>query len=477
MKERYWLQSLLPFFILLLFTPMHVFAQQTPAALEGAWEGNLVLPNGQLRIVFNLKAEGDGLSATMDSPDQGATGIPVTSTTLEAGILTLNASAIRGTYKGTVNEAGDAIAGTWSQGGMSLELNLSKTEKPTKVDRPQEPQRPFPYEEEAVFYDNAVGDARLAGTLTLPTSPGPHPAVVLISGSGPQDRDETIMGHKPFLVLSDHLTREGIAVLRYDDRGTGESTGNFAAATSEDLARDAQAAVDFLKTRSDIDASQIGLAGHSEGGLIAPMLAQKPDNVAFIVLLAGPGLTGAEILKQQTNLIAKAAGMSDALVEKLVATNTTLYAVAQSASSDTVAEELKAAVSRIKTELGPNTAGALGMGNEAAEQRIVAQLSSPWMRYFLSYDPAPALTKVKVPVLSIIGSKDLQVPAAGNTAAIQQALQAGNNPHFVAKVLPDLNHLFQTAETGAVAEYGQITETFAPEALDMVGNWIKEQVQ
>ncbi len=482
MKDSYWIRPRLPLFILLLFTSMTFFvqmsahAQHTPAGIAGAWEGKLSLPNGALRLVFNLSAEGDELKATMDSPDQGATGIPVASASLDGSALTLSASAIGGEYKGELNEAGDQMTGTWSQGGMSLALDMKKTDKPTKANRPQEPQRPFSYEEEAVYFDNPAGNARLAGTLTLPSTPGPHPAVILISGSGPQDRDETIMGHKPFLVLADHLTRQGIAVLRYDDRGTAKSTGNFAAATSEDLANDAQAAVDYLKGRDEINAAKIGLAGHSEGGLIAPMLAVKPDNVAFIVMLAGPGLSGAEILELQSGLLAKAAGLPDTLVDQLVQTNTRLYSVALSASPEALKETLQTEVKAIKEELGPTTAGALGMGNEAAEARIVAELSSPWMQYFLSYDPAPMLSKVQVPVLSIIGDKDLQVPARENTEAIRKALKAGNNPHYEAEILPGLNHLFQSAKTGGVAEYGQIEETFAPSALAMVSDWIKAQV-
>ena len=274
------------------------------------------------------------------------------------------------------------------------------------------------------------------------------------------------MGHKPFLVLADHLTREGIAVLRYDDRGTAASTGIFATATTEDLASDAQAAVDFLKAHTAINAALIGIAGHSEGGIIAPMLAAKPDNVAFIVMLAGPGLPGHEILELQTGLIARAAGMPAALVEKLVETNTTLYEVTMNTPDDALKPALEATIAQLNENLGAETARALGMGTEAATTRLIAELSSPWLRYFLAYDPAPALSKVQVPVLSIIGDKDLQVPAAPNTTAIRNALKKGGNTHFVAEVLPGLNHLFQTAETGSTAEYGKLTETFAPPSIE-----------
>lgn len=441
----------------------------------GSWEGALTLPSGSLRIVFHVAADDAGnLSSTMDSPDQGATGIPVTSTTFEAGKLTLNASAIGGTYIGTLSEDGQTLSGQWSQGGMSLDLDLTKTDKPTKPNRPQEPEGPFPYEEADVSFENKTDNVRLVGTLTIPKSAGPHPAVVLVSGSGPQDRDESIMGHKPFLVLSDHLTRQGIAVLRYDDRGTAESTGDFSAATTKDLANDAQAAVDFLKSRNDIDGSKIGVAGHSEGGLIAPILGVMPGNIAFIVMLAGPGLPGDEILRLQGGLMARAGGMSEPLIEKMLHVNSALYETAINAPEEEVENALKETISDLKTSFDASTIAALGLTAER-EPQIIQQLSSPWFRYFLTYDPQPVLEQLQIPVLSVIGEKDLQVPAKENTEAIAMALKTAKNKNFSAKTLPDLNHLFQTANTGAVTEYAQIEETFAPAALVIISDWILEQ--
>ncbi len=439
--------------------------------VAGNWEGNLKTPTGSLRIIFHIKAEDDSLSATMDSPDQAVRGIPISSISFAEDQLTMEVAMIAGAYTGTLAPDSQSIEGEWSQAGMKLPLQLNKTDKPTQPNRPQEPKAPYPYAAEDVFFDNEGDNVRLAGTLTLPQSAGPHPAVVLVSGSGAQNRNEELMDHKPFLVLADHLTKQGIAVLRYDDRGTAESTGDFSTVTTEGLARDAQAAVDYLKSRNDIAMDQIGVAGHSEGGLIAPMLAAKNNNITFIVMLAGPGLPGDEILRLQGALVGRASGMSESLVQEMTRINGRLYDAVIEAPEDQVESRLKAEIEKIKQDTDKGTITALGLTSDR-EPQIIQQLSSPWFRYFLSYDPAPVLQKVKIPVLSIIGSKDLQVPAEENTRAIKTALEAAGNTNFEAQILPDLNHLFQTATTGAITEYAQIEETFAPSALALVSNWI-----
>lgn len=454
---------------LLPMSSIPVHAQNAGAGIAGTWEGKLTTPNGSLRIVFHITAEADSLSATLDSPDQAVRGIPVSEAHFTENTITMEVARIMGTYTGTVAADNQTIEGEWKQAGMTFPLHLSKTDKPSTPNRPQEPQEPYPYKAENVYFDNEQDDVRLAGTLTIPSTAGPHPAVVLVSGSGPQNRNEELMDHKPFLVLADHLTRQGIAVLRYDDRGTAESTGNFATATTEDLALDAQAAVDFLKSRSDI--STIGVAGHSEGGLIAPMLAVEEGNIDFIVMLAGPGLAGHEILRLQGALVGRASGMSESLVQEMTRINGRLYDAAMGAPDGEVESRLKQVIAEIRENTDAGTLTALGLTPEY-EPQMIQQLSSPWFQYFLSYDPAPVLQKVKVPVLSIIGSKDLQVPAEENTRSIKAALETAENPNFEAQILPDLNHLFQTATTGAITEYAQIEETFAPAALNLVSNWI-----
>ena len=309
-----------------------------------------------------------------------------------------------------------------------------------------------------------------------PGSRGP-PAVILITGSGQQNRDEEIFGHRPFLVLSDNLTRQGIAVLRVDDRGIGGSTGNFSQATTEDFAGDVLAGVEFLKNRTEINPDQIGLIGHSEGGLIAPIVAVKSPDIAFIVLMAAPGLTGEEILYMQSDLIARAEGVSNETIAQNRALMNRMFSVVKEEENNTIAEEklreiLRAELANLSEEEKAN----LGY-SEAAIDSQVKELSSPWMRFFLIYDPRPTLMRVKCPVLAISGEKDLQVPPKENLLAIDEALRAGGNKDYSVKELPGLNHLFQTAKTGSPSEYARIEETISPVALETIGNWISEHTQ
>ena len=452
----------------LFSSPTSLFAQETNAPdVQGMWLGTLSVPGAELRIVFHIEGAGDSLTATLDSPDQGATGIPASSVTLEGDSLEVEVASIMGAYRGKVDAGGEQIEGTWAQGGQAFPLALERTdEAPAPKEtpkRPQEPEAPLPYQAEDVTFLNKTDGVELAGTLTLPDTEGPHPAVALITGSGPQDRDETVAGHRPFLVLADHLTRQGIAVLRYDDRGVGASTGDFAQATSEDFARDALAATAYLKTRPEIDAEKIGLLGHSEGGLVAPMAATQSDDVAFLVLLAPPGVTGEEILYAQGALIARAEGASDSTIQNNQAQQERLFtALKQAADSAQAAADVR----RVLEESG--------LPAEAVEAQA-EQVTSPWFRYFLTHDPAPVLEQIKVPVLALFGENDLQVPAETNRAAVEAALQAGGNEAYKVEVLPGLNHLFQTSETGAVSQYSQIEETMAAAALGAVAAWIQEQ--
>ena len=380
----------------------------------------------------------------------------------------MKSAAVAGTYEGDLGDNG-IITGTWSQGGGKFPLDLEKTDEPVAVRvRPQEPTEPYPYTEEEVTIETPDPSVRLAGTLTLPPDVELPPAAILISGSGPQNRDETLMGHKPFLVLADHLTRSGIAVLRLDDRGVGQSTGSFATATSEDFADDVFAAVQFLEGRGDV--REIGLIGHSEGGLIAPMVANRSPAVDFVALMAGPGLTGEEILYLQSRLIILASGGTEEAATLNRTSQEAIFAILKAEEDDGVAEEKLRAV--IKRSL---TAASSGFSDEELEPQIRAQLQqllSPWFRFFLTYDPMPALRKLQVPVLALNGEKDTQVPVAENFSAIREALEEGGHTDFELVEMPGLNHLFQTAETGAPAEYASIEETMSPVALEKLSSWI-----
>lgn len=443
---------------LICFLIPFLFAQKP--SIEGSWEGALQLPGAKLRLRIHVKpAESGGWTATMDSPDQGAFGLPVSSVTFADNVLKWQMSQLRASFEGKLNEAGTEIAGTFTQGAaMPLTLKRLDAAAAAAPKRPQEPKPPYPYSVEDVNFPSKAPGVTLAGTLTVPAGAGTHPAVILVTGSGPQDRDESLMGHKPFWVLADYLSRRGIAVLRYDDRGIGKSTGTFSAATTADFALDAEGALDFLKTRSGIDARKIGFAGHSEGGMIAPMVAARRSDVAFIVLLAGPGVSGADVILEQGQALAKAAGATQ---EQLAAAREAQLKFTQAVKETPDNAELEKKL-RVMLASQPNA--------DVEIRRVL----TPWFRYFLTYDPAPTLTKVKCPVLALNGEKDLQVIPDQNLPVIKAALEKAGNKDVTIVRLPGLNHLFQTAMTGGVNEYAQIEETINPTALDVVSTWIRK---
>lgn len=457
---------LIPLF--LLIAPLYALSQP----ITGDWSGNLEIPGGKLLLVWHIKDSSGTLTGLMDSPDQDVKGIPISKISFENSRLHIEIASLMINYDATL-EPGDSIKGIFRQAGTSIPMTLVRGTLPAKkMLRPQEPKPPFPYKSEDVeFINTAEGNIKLAGTLTLPDKGNNFPAVVLISGSGAQDRDESLLGHKPFLVISDYLTRRGIAVLRFDDRGTAKSGGNFATSTTADFATDVEAAVKYLKGRKEINQKKIGLIGHSEGGLIAPMVAAKDKGTGFIVLLAAPGYDGKDILLMQNEAIAKAAGATEAQLKDAYNENTEIYAMVLNSTNDSTLKSRL--IKKFESLLPPQMEE---KQKEAAAAAQAAQLMSPWFRYFLKADPVPYLQKVKCPVLAIDGSKDLQVPATQNIEAIRKALQTGGNRNVTTKIFPGLNHLFQHAVTGLPNEYQQIEETISPEVLDYVGNWIEQTV-
>ncbi len=448
-------------------------AKQDPVI--GYWEGSLVVPGGtKLRLGLHVaKLEGGGYSAKLDSPDQGAFGLGVDQFTFESGKVAFEMKTLGARFEGTMAEDQQSIVGKFRQSGLTMDLTLKKMEKPTTSQRPQEPKPPYPYIVEDVQFRNERADILLAGTVTVPRGAGPFPGIVLVSGSGPQDRDESLLGHKPFLVLADHLTRRGIAVLRFDDRGVGKSEGNFATATSEDFVTDAIAGVEFLRTRPGVNPDLVGIAGHSEGGLVAPIAAVRSPNVAFIVLLAGTGIVGEEILYRQAELISRAEGATD---EEIANGRRAQERIFEIVKMDVTPKErerrLQALASDLVTSLSERQREALGGNEEAYVQGQIRMVGSPWFRYFLTYDPAPTLRKVRVPVLAINGELDLQVPAKVNLQAIERALKEGGNRNYEVHELKGLNHLFQTAKTGSPTEYATIQETMSPTAMDLIADWV-----
>jgi uncharacterized protein len=438
--------------------------------LEGAWAGALDVGAIKLRLALKVTKAADGaLEAKFDSLDQGANDLPVDVISLKDGAVHFEMKRLQAAFDGALNKEGSEIAGQFKQGGASFPLTLKRAARPTTLNRPQEPKPPYPYDEEEVGYENKRDGVKLAGTLTLPRGKAPFPAVILITGSGAQNRNEEMLGHKPFLVLADYLTRQGIAVLRVDDRGVGGSTGSVSNSTSENFGADVLAGIEFLKSHQGVNPKQIGLIGHSEGGLIAPMVAAQSNDVAFIVTLAGPGLTGEEILYLQSDLILKANGASAEVLAKQRAAQEMIFTALKEEKDDAVVEK------KLREEFDKRIAGASeaekGKAKQAAEAQI-KQALSPWFRYFLTYDPRRALAKVKCPVLALNGENDMQVPATENLREIESTLKAAGNKDVTIIRLPRLNHLFQTSETGSPAEYRKIEETFAPVALKTIGDWI-----
>jgi fermentation-respiration switch protein FrsA (DUF1100 family) len=445
-------------------------------SIVGVWQGTLKVGGIELRVLLRFSKDGeDGLKASLDSPDQGAKGIPADAVSFDKGAIKVEIKRIKGVYEGTLSKDGASIQGTWKQTGPALPLELKRLDKEPDFSRPQEPKRPYPYLEEEVTYENSAAKIKLAGTLTLPKSDQSVPAVLLITGSGAQDRDESLLGHKPFLVLADYLTRRGIAVLRVDDRGVGGSTGDVASSTTDDFAGDALAGVAYLKGRKEINPRQIGLAGHSEGGLVAPLVASRSGDVAFIVMLAGTGVTGEEILYLQGAQIAKAQGASALALAVSRAGQEKMYKIIrEEADLVKMEEQLRKVVAEqiaVAAAASPEAKSAL----EAQADAQVKAILSPWYRFFLTYDPVPALRKVRCPVLAINGEKDLQVDPKQNLPSIEKALQEGGNADYTVKELAGLNHLFQHCQTGSPTEYGKIDETFSREVLELIGNWIVER--
>ena len=450
-------------------------AQIYAQTIEDQWNGALDIQGVQLRLVFNITKKDTGIVATMDSPDQGAKGIPMTSASFKNGVLNIVAANMKMTYEGTL--ADNTIKGEFKQHGTKFPLNLSrgKTENKAAL-RPQEPTKPYPYYTEDVVFENKSAKINLAGTLSLPKKDGQFPVVVLITGSGPQNRDEELLGHKPFLVLADHLTKNGIGVLRFDDRGVAQSKGDFKTATSADFATDVEAAVNYLMTRNNVDKKHIGLVGHSEGGAIAPMVAAKSKDVNFIVLLAGTGISGDKLLLLQKELIERAMGASDADIQKGQKINAGAFEIIKKAQSTEGGKQGLSDYFKKMLAENPNLKPK-EMSVETFLETQIAPFASPWMQYFIKYDPSLILKNVKCPVLALNGSKDLQVPSKVNLAAIKNGLEKSGNKNVTIKELPNLNHLFQECTTGSPEEYAKIEQTFSPMALNEVSNWILKQVK
>ena len=456
---------LLLLIIVIFLAPIWSNAQD----ISGSWNGVLKVQTQELPIVFHI-TETDGLySSAMDSPSQGAMGIKTNGTTFKDSILEIDMSNFGIQYKGYYD--GTLIKGTFSQGTMPIALDLTKGNYEAKAKK-QEPIKPYPYNSEEITFTNYEAQSiNLSGTLTLPKDVKNPPVVILISGSGPQNRDAEILGHKPFLVISDHLTRNGFAVLRYDDRGTSNSEGIYKDATSFDFASDVEAAISYLKTRADvIDTEKIGLIGHSEGGLIAPMIASKSKDVTLCVLLAGPGVSGKEILLTQTRRAMELGGVSKEDIEINEKFSLKIYDICMNYKGEESKKEILANFEEMKNNSSETFKAQL---TDGMIQQQLDLITSPWMRKFITIEPKDYLMKTSCPVLALIGEKDFQVEPTANLSAIEEALKVAKNDDVETREMKDLNHLFQTSVTGSFTEYASNEETFSPIALEYIVNWLK----
>ena len=429
---------------------------------EGHWLGQLEISGVTLPLVFHITKEKDSYKGTMDSPQQNAFGFPAKEVKVDENGITFDLSAMGIMYQG--KSVNDTLKGKFSQGGKTYDLDLTrmKTDTYEKPKRPQEELGKIKYSEEEVTFYNASAKIKLAGTLTKPKGKGPFPAVILVSGSGPQDRNEEMLGHKPFLVIANYLTNNGIAVLRFDDRGVGKSAGDFSKATTEDFATDVEAGIAFLKQQKGIDIQKIGIIGHSEGGMVAPMVAAKDTSLDFIVLLAGPGIFIRDLMLQQMEDITKSQGESDSAVASQIENNRQAFDILLNTPDNFDAKNklIKLYQSQDSTM------------SESEIRQAINQMVTPWFRYFISYNPQIALEQTKCRVLAINGDKDLQVTSKSNLMGIENALKAGENKDFKIIVMNDMNHLFQTTKTGKISEYGQLEETFSPKVLEIIKYWI-----
>jgi len=463
--------SLSTLIIILLFAQTISAQSIDKKFITGSWLGKISVNTIQLRVIFNISIIGkDSLVATLDSPDQGAKGIKLGPVTYTGETLKISAVDLIAYYNVKIKND-TLIEGTWKQGPATNPLNLVRLKTAFTLNRPQEPKPPFPYSSEDVTFPNDKFNINLAGTLTIPAGKGPFPAVIMITGSGPQNRNEEIMGHKPFMVIADYLSRNGIAVLRYDDRGVAKSQGSQLNATSADFATDAEAAYNFLKNNPKIKSRSIGLMGHSEGGLIAPIVASINPGIGFIVSLAGPGVTGQQIIIRQQQDIGKLSGVNENQIKKATETNKKLFAVLRKEKDNKKAEVKILAIYKEILEKEKTSKE----DTEKAVNQLKATFGAAtytWFRYFMFTDAADYWKKVKCPVLALNGEKDLQVSATENLPAIEKALKSTGNMSVKIVKFPGLNHLFQHSKTGLPSEYGNIEETFSPEVLKVISDWI-----
>ncbi len=438
------------------------------SSLVGYWKGVIQAGGRTFTFVFTFSTDAQkGIQGSLDLPEQDEQNIPVDEISITGNKIYLDMKKIQRKFEGEISPDKKKIVGFYVRSnGTRLPLTLERTDSAFSMKRPQMPQPPYPYKEETVVILNADDQTKLAGALMIPDGTGPFPAVVLISGSGAQDRDETISGHKPFLVLADFLARRGAAALRCDDRGAGDSGGEHLAATTAVRAADVGWMIRYLLTRKEIDRKRIFLLGHSEGSVIASLVASLNPLAAGIILLGAPGLSIEENLYLQNTLLRKAEGASDAAIAQANILQRRIFSLVKEVTDD---EEARAKLREIYSS---NMYERLTDSQKKSIDERIATLLTPYFRDIIKCDPSVALSKVSCPVLAIIGEKDLQCPPKENIPALEKALRAGENRNFRVIEMAGLNHLLQTSTSGAMSEYASIEETISPQALAAISDWL-----
>ncbi len=456
------------------------FTANAQRNIEGDWQGRLAVGTTSLRLVFHIKNEGGNYSATMDSPDQGAKSIPFNSVQVKGDSLLMELKAIGGRLSGRLT-SDTTFSGQWFQ-GTSFPLDLKKVsagETVTELKRPQTPKPPFPYKSEDVVYFNKSKSIQYGATITSPGGSGPFPAIIFITGSGQQNRDEELFGHKPFAVLADYLTSKGYVVMRVDDRGVGQTTGDVKNATSKDFASDVMVGLDYLKGLPQVAKTKLGLLGHSEGGMIAQIVSAQRSDVAFVVSLAGPGQRIDELMLDQAKAVMQSAGTSKKIIDDYNSLQKRLVPAIITATSDSTAKTVaKKIIADWKQKMpGDSVLPLMQITDEKDVEDMTDLFRTPWYSYFLKYNPAPYIQKMKGKVLVLNGEKDIQVAAGPNLVGWKTSLAKSGVKTYDVTELKGLNHLFQHCTKCTVAEYGELEETMAPEALEAISTWLEKNVR
>lgn len=472
------MKKILTLLIIIILTN-NLYSQNVVDKFVGNWDGTLKTKGIVLRIIFKIKKVNDTtLDAKFDVPEQFAYNVPIDKIYIKGDTITLKNFNYHIKLTGFIKNS--TFIGFYKQLQYTANIILTnnKNYKISDFLRPQTPKPPYPYKTEEVKIEDKEHNVTLAGTLTIPDYEKNYPVVIMVTGSGPQNRDEELFMHKPFLVIADYLTRHGIAVLRYDDRGFGESVGNYNLSTTKDFAQDALNVVNFLRNHKNIDKNNVGIIGHSEGGIIAEMLASdKKNKINFIVLLSAPGVPTSELMLDQNKDISRLNKIDPKIIERNYKLNSELYQVIKTENNNVNAnKKLQQVFNKYTKDLTKEQLEEQGLTKNFINS-IIFQSLTPWFKYFIKINPADYLQKITCPILALGGSNDLQVRANKNLKAIKDNTSKNGNKNVTVKELPELNHLFQHSKTGLPQNYKDIEETFAPEALKIISDWINKTVK